>query len=96
MIRITSVLQESRQTLSQLEQSTYLGRLALEDALVNMRARGLVVGQADRGYELTPDGSSLREQVAVRASRFTQERLQGMASADVEATCRVLAALQAG
>lgn len=96
MIRITAVLEESRQTLSQLEQSTYLGRLTLEDALANMCSRRLVVGAADQGYELTAHGSNLREEVAQRAGRFTAERLQGIASADVDATCRLLKALQAG
>ena len=63
-------------------------------ARTTLRGQGLVHSTSDGLHRLTPAGLHKREDLAQRAHRFTQERLQGAAPADIEATRRVLALLQ--
>lgn len=77
-----------------LERATYLGQAAFEDALADLVASGDVVRRADGLLELTPAGRLKSEAVAQRSHQFTEEKLQGIAAADVMAARRVLLALQ--
>lgn len=94
MARLLAVLHTAGCAQATLEHATCLGRLSLEDALTRLRGQGLVHSTSDGLHRLTPAGLHKREDLAQRAHRFTQERLQGAAPADIEATRRVLALLQ--
>ena len=94
MARVLAVLHAAPCGQDTLEHATCLGRLSLEDAMTRLRGKGLVDSSSDGLHWLTPAGLHKREDLAQRAQRFTQERLQGAAPADLEATRRVLALLQ--
>lgn len=94
MARVLSVLHSAACTREMLEHATCLSRLSLEDALTRLRGLGLLQSTPDGLYQLTPAGLDRREDLARRSDRFTQERLQGAAAADIEATRRVMALLQ--
>ena len=87
--RVLTRLYAGAAGLAELEQATYLGRHALEDALAEVCAQGLA--QADGGrYQLTEDGRRKREAVAQRSAQFTAEQLQGVSASDVASAERVL------
>ncbi len=77
----------------ELERVTFLGRLAIDDALADLEGRGLV-RCGDAGHpELTSQGRAKSEALAQRAAVFTASMLHGLADADVAAARRVLAEL---
>lgn len=92
--RILSVLYEGPRTSDELEHATYLGRLNLEDALAHLASRGLLARTVAGRHELTAAGRERCEALAQRSEHFARERLEGLAPADIEATLRVLNALQ--
>ncbi len=94
MARILSVLQACDSSLDELERTTYLGRLNLEDALSSLYVRGQVERTPQGRHKLTAAGQGKREALARRSARFQQEKLHGVAPADIAAAWRVLSALQ--
>jgi flavin reductase (DIM6/NTAB) family NADH-FMN oxidoreductase RutF len=94
MARILSALSESERTLDELEHATYLGHLSLEDALAQLSGQGLAACAPDGRHALTPQGRGKHEALARRSGSFLQEKLQGVAPADIEAAWRVMSVLQ--
>jgi flavin reductase (DIM6/NTAB) family NADH-FMN oxidoreductase RutF/DNA-binding MarR family transcriptional regulator len=79
--------------VEELEQLTYLGPEAVEDALADLVAQGYVVKNQAALYELTTSGRDKNAAVADRAAAFTQEKLTGLPESDIAAAKRVLMVL---
>jgi flavin reductase (DIM6/NTAB) family NADH-FMN oxidoreductase RutF len=94
MARVLAVLQSCASTPEALEHATCLGRMSLDDALVRLRAQGLIHSTPGGHHQLTTAGLNRREALAMRSDQFTQEKLQGASPADIEAARRVMALLQ--
>lgn len=76
-----------------LEQATYLGQEACEDALAELVRAGDVRWQGDGRAALTEAGLGKVQRTAQRALAFSDEKLLGLPAADVAAARRVLQAL---
>jgi flavin reductase (DIM6/NTAB) family NADH-FMN oxidoreductase RutF len=90
--RVLNRLHEDACDLDALERSTYLGRLAIEDALAELMTQQLVL-KAGSLFMLTPSGREKSEMVTKRAMDFSAEKLTGIAESDIAAARRVLRAL---
>lgn len=90
--RVLKRLSTGPQTVDELVSSAFLGPQAIEDALSELIEENLVEVTGS-GFRQTPEGRSLRLQVAENARRFNEAALSGIPEADVEAAYRVLTAL---
>ena len=87
--RVLNRLNEAPRERSALEQATYLGEHALDDALREVMAKGLVV-QRGRLLALTPEGIKKRSVLAECAANFAVEKFSGISDADIATVKRVL------
>ena len=79
--------------VAELERTTYLGQRAIEDSLSDLQAQRLVIPLADGLLALTAQGQEACAAIARRSEAFSQEKLAGVAPADVDAARRVLETL---
>jgi flavin reductase (DIM6/NTAB) family NADH-FMN oxidoreductase RutF len=91
--RLLSRLLAGAYEREELERVTFLGRLAVDDALADLEAGGLVQCCDAGRLELTPQGRGKSEALAQRAAVFNASMLHVLADADVAAARRVLAEL---
>lgn len=92
--RVLKRLADGPQTFDHLVRACYVGPRAVEDALTELVADGLVSASGEV-WSQTPRGSQVRAAVAARAARFTDEALAQIPESDVAAALRVLTALAA-
>lgn len=76
-----------------LEQSTFLGDIAVEDALAELRERNQVTRSYDGTWALTDEGYRVRIALRRNAEKFTEQQLSGISPEDLAAAERVLTTL---
>jgi flavin reductase (DIM6/NTAB) family NADH-FMN oxidoreductase RutF len=91
--RILNRLARGPASLDVLEDDSYLGENAAEDAIAELAAQGHVVEEPGVGWTLTTSGAELRRTLRASAEQFTADQLRGIPRRDLEAAERVLSAL---
>ncbi|MBN3755307.1 flavin reductase [Paraburkholderia sp. Tr-20389] len=72
---------------------TYLGQRDVEDAVVELARKSLLVHAQDGGMRLTPSGVALREAIGERWIAFQNARLESIPSSDISVLMRTLTRL---